>query len=517
MYLSPTGDVIASRPEGRGTGWTELPYATPIKDGVVLKVRHETEKVTVHRKLFKIATERCPIFFNRASVNNQLHSVLKRVARDSRGGHESLIPLYRPEIQCFQDDPTISEEEAEEYLASTNWPAAKKQTWRDKVYPVIQDINQNLWHVEGLEHDLFIKNECYPGSKYPRAIQNTQPPGKALQVFLLWRYNKAFFALPYFPKHLSTADRVDRLRSISRRYFYATDFTSFESSIGPEAHALERAYFNLYLNGLHLTSRDISGTVPLARMSGDFQTSLGNSIINYCLNVGALADQGIHEFGIQVEGDDAFITTDQPIDEARYNAFMLRRGFILKLERHETPGAAGFCGLFFGPCGPYHKYDTVLHKLLVGPYRPPITVSALIRAKLRSAYDECPASYLFYRLCQAFPTEGKCVADDAYNLRPGVLARGAGVAIVKADPLHPPTGDTDLLYGINRPYVDWLVTQPLDEVVPQVIDLLETMQLPAELASPWTGFRRSYSLGQQFGPLLVRVAGDTTYMAAKAQ
>lgn len=505
------GNAVNGTPPGE-----RIPYQVKVKEGVRLKAR-STRKRTVHRNLFGVPRAKCPIAYNRGSSNNILHSLLKRSCRDN-GKQPDLSFCYRPEIQCHNESADYTEEACEKYLASTGWPSSKKETWRQKIYPVLPGLRMSWDLASGKDHDVFIKNEVYPNAKYPRAIQNTQPVLKAIQALNLWLYNKQFFSLPYFPKHLDHKGRVQRMKQISRKYFYGTDFTSFESSICRGAQKLERKYFNLMMppEVEHIDSKLASGLIPSVRMSGDYQTSLGNSIVNYSLNATFL-DQaiGAGHWDILVEGDDAFVTTDFPVDCEQWQQFMSRLGFVLKVTTGPTAGSIGFCELHFNEYGSFHSYVSLIHKGLIGPYRPAISVQQLKQARIFSWHLECPGSYLFQQMAKHYSAGITSIDDNAYELEhaPGpVIKRGSGEAYCNVGAVRALDGDTDVLYGISRVMVDELVKMPLDKTIKILLDFLDFIDLEEPLSGPYWRFSREVTAHARFvGPLGVSVDGCNVY------
>lgn len=510
LYVSEDR-VAAEEFEG---SWS-VGYDVPIKKGFAAVRRRILKRRTCHRNVFRLDPSMAPITFNRNSSNNALHSLLRRSARDN-GPQPDLSCFYRPELQCHFGEPEYSEEECECYLESTGWSAAKKDTWRNKIFPLLPEIKSNLFALDGNEHDMFLKNETYPNDKRPRAIQNTQPGLKAIQAISLWRYNKEFFDLPYFPKHLDMASRVEKMESISRRYFYGTDFTSFESSICRGAQKLERKYFELALPPSleHVSSKSVSAIIPSVRMSGDYQTSLGNSIVNYCMNASFLdANVGSGHWDILVEGDDAFVTTDYPVNVEKWQDFMRDNGFSLKVVAAQTAGQVGFCELFFGPYGRYHAYPTLLHKSLVGPYRPAISVNLLQRARILSYHLECPDSYLFYRMAKKWSCGFVSLDDNAYELEnaPGpIVKRGGGEAYCRVDVIKKPRGDTDCLYGISRVMVHEVISRDLPSAMDLLIRYLDYIELESPMNGPYHRFVRKAATHYELqGPLYF---GDGQYI-----
>nr|QTJ63683.1 RNA-dependent RNA polymerase [Dipteran tombus-related virus] len=121
-----------------------------------------------------------------------------------------------------------------------------------------------------------------------------------------------------------------RITRCAKRFRYTTevDHTEFDSHITREHLELSHTFYKAcyptsqelpYLCNQTLRNRvrtyqgdrwEINGT----RMSGDVDTSLGNSIINYALLSAMLHDTGIHDFEIIVNGDDSILFTNIPVN-----------------------------------------------------------------------------------------------------------------------------------------------------------------------------------------------------------
>lgn len=85
------------------------------------------------------------------------------------------------------------------------------------------------------------------------------------------------------------------------------------------------------------------------RMSGSPDTSFGNTIVNECVVYALLHMQGISDYKVFLEGDDALIETQTPLDVDKMYEDSVKAGFKLKLEIREKPWNAGFLSTVWDP------------------------------------------------------------------------------------------------------------------------------------------------------------------------
>jgi hypothetical protein len=167
------------------------------------------------------------------------------------------------------------------------------------------------------------------------------------------------YALPYFIKHVPVPDRpalISAMEGPGRRYI-STDFTAFESHFTPEV--LEAVELRLYrymlgnrketevicstIAGVNhgRTRQGVSFEVRGRRMSGDMCTSLGNGFTNLMLWSYLCSLKRARWEGF-VEGDDGIFAI---IGECPTVADYKRLGFTIKMEEHDSPQTASFCGV----------------------------------------------------------------------------------------------------------------------------------------------------------------------------
>jgi len=225
------------------------------------------------------------------------------------------------------------------------------------------------------------------------------------------------FSMPQFIKHVPMDQRCDVVRSLKGKgiYYYATDFTAFESHMSPDImNSIECVlYRHCYPGDRNIesicemltgknkisTRGGVHATCLGRRMSGDMCTSLGNGFTNFML-ASFLVHKKHGKLSGLFEGDDGLFTTTVPLTNEDYD----RLGFSIKIQRVDDPCSASFCGMIFPNSGqmirsPYkfvqgfgwtssfiHAGDKVMNSLL--------------RAKcLSAAYEmpQCPIVGVFAR------------------------------------------------------------------------------------------------------------------------
>lgn len=142
--------------------------------------------------------------------------------------------------------------------------------------------------------------------------------------------------------------------------YVTTDYTSFEGSFVsefmknvefimyshmtshlPESHVF-MALMREQLRVNTIEYKGFTANVRSTRMSGEMNTSLGNSFSNLILFSWMCDSQGIKYKGV-VEGDDGlFAVSDYP----NFN-LIANVGFTIKQEKHDNIGDASFCGQVF--------------------------------------------------------------------------------------------------------------------------------------------------------------------------
>lgn len=199
--------------------------------------------------------------------------------------------------------------------------------------------------------NIFQKNENYPEVKEPRVISACSQECKALLGGFLHCIDKhAINTTPFFVKGMNPHKIDVKKENLSKKWscFMGSDYSSYEGSQDyvwtnliekriykewlknyPEVYDILRHSYedghDIYYRGRYF------GHLYGKRMSGDVQTSIGNGICNaviwnyvsYKMNV---------PIEILVEGDDAFICSDTPLDVS----IVQNLGFDCKIDGPST-------------------------------------------------------------------------------------------------------------------------------------------------------------------------------------
>lgn len=181
--------------------------------------------------------------------------------------------------------------------------------------------------------NVFQKCENYPEVKEPRAISACSQECKALLggfYHLLEIHAKK--STPFFVKGMNPYMIREKMRELSQKWslFMGSDYSSYEGSQDYQwQNLIEKRilkewllnYPDVYqqIDRIYTKGHDIYwrkryfGHLNGKRMSGDVQTSLGNGICN-ALIWKFVSYKCEAPMDILVEGDDAFICTDKPLD-----------------------------------------------------------------------------------------------------------------------------------------------------------------------------------------------------------
>lgn len=218
------------------------------------------------------------------------------------------------------------------------------------------------------------------------------------------------YQLPVFIKHVPVPERFKRVLELKRsyKYYYSTDYTSFEAHFTRKLMAAVECQLylkcfrkdknmNCIVNTLTGVNRCRTRTgmkckIPAKRMSGDMCTSVGNGFTNYMLlsYILHLKGQKKDEFDCLVEGDDCIVGCNTAIDKSDF----ANLGFTIKIERVDDPCKASFCGIVCtengvtirDPARHFMKFGWTNSCVMGGPS----VMAQLLKAKCMSTLCECP-------------------------------------------------------------------------------------------------------------------------------
>lgn len=259
--------------------------------------------------------------------------------------------------------PTLSpdvEISYEKWRRTTTYPE-----WRKKEL----DVQYEQLLIHGLrEEDFFCnsfgKDEFYEEYKHQRLINSRSDRFKVFAGPWIRAVEEVVYKDPWFIKHVPVDRRpqylTDRLGP-GHRYFFGTDYSSFECSIIKKLLGVE---FLLYKHVLRWIMNSkwfideyskIKNTNKLRfflfiikmlgiRMSGEMSTSLGNGFINKMVVLFLCELRNIKVTGC-VEGDDGIFSTSN--DEFPTVEDFAKLGLNVKIQMSDTLGDTSFCGLIF--------------------------------------------------------------------------------------------------------------------------------------------------------------------------
>ncbi|APG76278.1 hypothetical protein 2 [Changjiang tombus-like virus 22] len=246
------------------------------------------------------------------------------------------------------------------WVAGCNQPDWRKAELREAF---------DSWVVPESKHfdvKMFMKKESYTDWKHGRAINSRTDAFKTMVGPFFSAIEHEVFKRPEFIKKVPVTDRASYVYHRLYRtngHYYSSDFTSFEALF--TRRLMEIVEFSLYrhmtkhlpsggwfmglisrvlLGKNKIKNRHMSLEVEATRMSGEMCTSLGNGFSNLMFNLFVASKSGVDIDGV-VEGDDGLFVTSGQIDDSLFE----KLGLIIKIERHEDPSTASFCGQIFDP------------------------------------------------------------------------------------------------------------------------------------------------------------------------
>lgn len=335
------------------------------------------------------------------------------------------------------------------WIENTNYTRMRKDTFR-KMY----ENNAGKKPIEIIRVKKnkcvksFVKEEFYPSYKYPRGIYSRTDEFKMVAGPVFKTIENIVFKYKAFIKKIPVELRPEYIEEMMNKYVgpaMATDYSSFEGSFTSEL--MEAVEFVVYDYFTELMSdedkqlmreikRTLSGTnvlkfkeltveVEATRMSGEMNTSLGNSITNLFVMLFLCHENGTQCEGV-IEGDDALFKFADWSKRPRQEQYA-DLGFNIKIDEVQNHNEASFCGLV---------YDVVDLTNITEPFyllckigwgnrkyvdARPSLLKSLLRSKalsIQHQYPHCPIlSALAYRVLK--DTAGCTVSDKiigSYNL-----------------------------------------------------------------------------------------------------
>lgn len=242
---------------------------------------------------------------------------------------------------------------------------------RRAYYGAMLELIKGGWHRKDARVSMFVKPDRYSSGdikeKAPRAIQFRSMKYNLMVASYLKPFEHWFYQQKLGCRHrvvakgLNPYERAqlyaDKINEFHNPVFIECDHSKFDSTIRVEhlrtIHRLYKRAFphdsqlrqllHLQLYNKGYTKHGIKYKVAGTRMSGDFDTGLGNSFINYITIESVLRVSGVRKFEIILDGDDSIIIIeDGDKDKMRYDHFK-NLGFETKIKVKNDPRQVDFC------------------------------------------------------------------------------------------------------------------------------------------------------------------------------
>lgn len=265
---------------------------------------------------------------------------------------DSLVKLFPFDDYLFIDPHDM--QATHDWIDSRPYLMLRKQQLHEQVE---KDFGQRRRNVEP-----HIKQESYPKPSRPRFIVARVDGGKVLYGPLFQNLNDWFFHLPFTTKHIPSENRPRYISNyLYGDKYFVTDHTAFEAAAVKEVQdlfemkvykAIVPPAYHHYLDQLtepvYMMERNtrISISCDAIRWSGEMNTSLGNSIMNYA-SIMATAKYLKYNVSAVVEGDDALIGVPANATKEEYSRVMSMMGFNIKIDEYQFAGDAGYCSMYW--------------------------------------------------------------------------------------------------------------------------------------------------------------------------
>jgi len=265
----------------------------------------------------------------------------------------------------------------------------------------------------------FAKTETYQSYKHFRGINSRSDSFKCFSGPYFHAMEEVLFSRPEFIKRIPVVERGDYIRrrfaECDGMYTFESDFTSFEAHFKPKWMLLECLYYIHFLQYFPMvwmtmvavlcsTNKCDFGGFTLsacARMSGEMNTSLGNSLSNRLACRYLVASKGGRCVDL-FEGDDGLVASNVKLCSKDYSDI----GLVVKLDKVENVKLAGFCGIYAGDDGHVvvDPRKVILnygwsHSQSIAPSKR--VVSGLRLAKALSLQAECPHCPMLWALVKS--------------------------------------------------------------------------------------------------------------------
>lgn len=402
-------------------GEVPLPDLKELENNV--KITFGPKKIKNHilpmsRKMNVFHKDAAPFFADKRDENTILAGCCYRVLRGTNKPNDNFETFKSFSKMWIKENFTPLPAETD-VSYETFRSKIKIPEWRKKEYDlawndVMIRFENKIMKKKDFKVAGFIKEESYPTYKHARMINARSDNFKVCFGPFIQCISDHVFNKPYFIKNVAVQDRANYVNSYLSQCgtIFESDFTSFESSHNPTIMSEIENWFYKYMcrdlpsKGLlcyllkQLTDNNeinignISMELKGKRMSGEMNTSLGNSIMNKLLCEYAAFCQGLKIKSIH-EGDDGLIGFDKYCDISQFEKCINDMGYEVKLVQHHAVGDASFCGLIFSSNGhcirePFDvmiNFDTCREKYINSSN---FTINLLLRCKAMSLLYESP-------------------------------------------------------------------------------------------------------------------------------
>lgn len=396
-----------------------LPKLMELENDVYIYVGTPQERKferPVSRKLNLFHEHSCPFFADRRDEDTALAGCCYRVLRGTKKPEniQDFVDFATGWIeQNFEPLPNDTDLTYETFRSKINMPEWRKLEYDEAWNDVKGRFEQMKLKGKDVDVMSFIKEESYPSPKHARMINARNDRFKVCIGPFFQAISDYVFTKPFFIKLIPVRQRAAYVNMLLGKCakIFESDFTSYESSHNPEVmEGVEFLFYRhmtkllpnqnvfLYLLSFLIQENVIKlGHILMKlwgkRMSGEMNTSLGNSIMNkllfeYAAFVLKIVILSVHE------GDDGLIGIDSDVNIEDIEAIINSLGYMIKLIQHKYVGDASFCGLVFGEDGRVIRepYDTLINfdcvkEKYVGSN--PKTLAYLSRCKALSLLCEC--------------------------------------------------------------------------------------------------------------------------------
>lgn len=229
-----------------------------------------------------------------------------------------------------------------------------------KAYNDLYDNNYDLKDISRMS--AFIKNEKYnDDSKSPRFIMGRDPRFNLLYGLFTTPMEHAFTKLPQVAKGRNFLERGEMFSKLMGGWFLENDFSKFEGSQRLEVLVIEKLLFKELLSPPDYekyricwhekivkrghTQKGIKFKFQACRGSGDMDTGLGNTLLNYVSMRYFLIKNGVPSENFMVDGDDGVAAI--PAINKQYVNYFTHFGFDAKLIIRHDYHDVEFCSSNF--------------------------------------------------------------------------------------------------------------------------------------------------------------------------